>query len=410
MKPLKEATSEFADLALDDQEPLHIIGSVQPHGVLIAFQTPSFTIHYVSENTQEYLGRSPASLLGQSLKQIFSEATVCALTALLQEDDLEVSNPLPIVLAKLPNGDAVQTAYLATAYRTNDVIVLELEPTPAVEEIQSNSFYDCLKPAILNIKQASTLTDLFQQSVQDIRELIGFDRVMLYRFDADHSGVVVAEAVRSDLRSYLGLHYPAIDVPPAARDLFTRRWLRIIPNVNADPVKLRSLTDTDAPLDLSQSGLRGVSLCHLEYLRNMGVTASMSIPVVDQNRLWGLIACHHSVPRLASYETRRMCELLGQLVSVEFVLRQERELNHYLEQIRQVEQQFRQDLLKHPNQIETVLEQNQTVLLNLVQAQGMAIASVIKLFWSVKPLPKPRCKICSNGLQQPTKKSFTPIA
>jgi two-component system, chemotaxis family, sensor kinase Cph1 len=374
MKSLKKVTSELVNRAVDDYAPIHIIGSIQPHGVLLALQVSNLTICQVSENSQEYLRVSPEFLLGQSITHIFSDATVQHITSLLQNNELETANPFSVALAQPFDNAAEKAVYLATAYITNEIMVLELEPMLAVEETQPNHFYDCLRPAILNIKRAPSLTHLFQQVAQDVRKLSEFDRVMIYRFDTDHSGIVVAEAVRPDLESYLGLHYPAADVPLAARRLFTRKWLRTIPDVNAVPVKLLALDNTEEPLDLSQSGLRGVSPCHLEYLRNMGVAASMSIPIIDQNQLWGLIACHHYTPKLASYKARRMCELLGQLVSVEFVLQQERELHHYLEQIRQIERQFRQDLVKYPDRIETVLRRNQKALLNLVQAQGMAIA------------------------------------
>jgi len=373
MKSLQKITSELANLAVDDYEPIHIIGQVQPHGVLLALQASDLTITQVSENTQEYFGLSPEALLGQSLAQIFSDATVQRITVLLQAEDLEAANPFPIALSQVLTA-AAETAYLATAHCSNEMIVLELEPAPSVEEAQPERFYNRLKPALVSIKKAHTLIHLFQQAAHEIRQLTEFDRVMIYRFDTDNSGIVVAEAGRPDLDSNLGLHYPAADIPASARNLFARKWLRLIPDVNYAPVKLISLAGKDKSLDLSQSGLRGVSSCHLEYLRNMGVAASMSIPIIDQNQLWGLIACHHYQPKLVNHETRQMCELLGQLLSVEFVLQQKRELCHYLGQIRQIERDFRHDLVQHPNSIEPVLQRNQMALLNLVRAQGVAIA------------------------------------
>lgn len=374
-KPLQQRTSELVSLAVADREPIHMIGRIQPHGMLLAFQASDLVIIQVSENTQRYLGAAPNALLGQPLSSIFTEATVQCITARLEEDALEAANPLPIVLAQPYAADSSEGAILqAVAYQAHDIVILELEPMPSVEAARLDNFHDRLRPAITNIKHASTLTQLFQHVATEVRKLIGFDRVMLYRFDDDHSGIVVAEALLPGLESYLGLHYPAADVPSVARKLFTRKWLRLIPDVNHVPVKLVSLAGKDFSLDLSQSGLRGVSPCHLEYLRNMGVAASMSIPIIDQNRLWGLIACHHYTPKLVSYETRRLCELLGQLVSVEFILQQERELHSDLEQIRRIERELRQDLLQGSDPIETVLQRNQTTLLDLVRAQGVAIA------------------------------------
>ncbi|MBW4487476.1 MAG: response regulator [Trichocoleus desertorum ATA4-8-CV12] len=376
MKPLKRVTSELVGLAVDDREPIHIIGQIQPHGLLLALHEPDLTITHLSENTQGYFGLASESLLGQPLSHIFTGETVESITALLQNES-DTSNPFAISLKLPPLSDSSspqEAAFLATMHRNAQAIVLELEPMPSANPIESGEFYSQLTRALVNIKQASTLTELFQNVAKEVRKVIQFDRVMIYRFDTDHSGIVVAEELSSELESYLGLRYPAADIPSVARDLFTRKWLRVIPDVNYQPVNLVAAETVDAPLDLSQSGLRGVSPCHLEYLRNMGVSASMSIPLIDQNQLWGLVACHHYSPKLVGYETRRVCELLGQLVSVELVLQQERELQNYREQIRRIEEGFRQDLLKYPNRIDTVLKRNQAALLNLVQAQGVAIA------------------------------------
>ncbi|MEP0870037.1 ATP-binding protein [Trichocoleus desertorum AS-A10] len=376
MKPLKRVTSELVGLAADDREPIHIIGQIQPHGLLLALQEPDLTITQLSENTQGYFGLALESLLGQPLSYIFTDETVESITALLQ-NGADTSHPFAINLKAPPVSEASSSqaaAFLATMHRNDQAIVLELEPMPSTNPIQSGEFYSQLTQALVNIKQASTLTELFQNVAKEVRKVIQFDRVMIYRFDADHSGIVVAEELNSGLESYLGLRYPAADIPSVARNLFTRKWLRVIPDVHYQPVNLVATESVEAPLDLSQSGLRGVSPCHLEYLRNMGVSASMSIPLIDQNQLWGLVACHHYSPKLVGYETRRVCELLGQLVSVELVLQQERELQNYRERIRRIEEGFRQDLLKYPNRIDTVLKRNQETLLNLVQAQGVAIA------------------------------------
>lgn len=376
MKPLKRVTSELVGLAVDDREPIHIIGQIQSHGLLLALQELDLTITQASENTQSYFGLPVESLLGQPLSHIFADETVEHITTLLQ-DELETSSPFAVSLRSsiLPELASTQdSAFLATMHRNEQGVILEVEPLPLGNPIESTEFYSRLTGALINIKRASSLTELFQNVAKEVRKMIKFDRVMIYRFDDDHTGIVVAEELRSGLESYLGLRYPAADIPSVARNLFTRKWLRMIPNVAYQPVNLVSADPDSAPLDLSLSSLRGVSPCHLEYLHNMGVSASLSIPLIDQNQLWGLVACHHYSPQLVGYETRRVCELFGQLVSVELVLQQERELQNYREQIRRIEEGFRQDLLKYPNRIDMVLKRNQEALLKLVQAQGVAIA------------------------------------
>lgn len=372
-QPLQQLTSDLVSRAAADREPLHMIGQLQPHGMLLAFQASDRMIRHVSANTSAYLGLAPSALLGQPLTSVFAAATVQCITTWLEAGTLEPVHPVPIILSQ-PAAAAPRAGALliGTAHHTSDLVILELEPVPAAATCLEPLHYR-LQSVILKLQQAATLTHLFQQVVNEVRQLIGYDRVMIYRFAADHSGSVVAEALLPGLESYLGLHYPAADVPFAARALFRQNGLRLIPDVDYVPVKLVALDNRTVALDLSQSSLRGVSACHLEYLRNMGVAASMSMPILDQERLWGLIACHHSTPKLVSYETRRLCELLGQLVSIAFVLQQEREVHRDLEQIRHIERAFRQDLLQDPDKIEAVLQRNQTPLLALVRAQGLAL-------------------------------------
>lgn len=150
-------------------------------------------------------------------------------------------------------------------------------------------------------------------------DLTGFDRVMLYRFENDGSGTAIAEAKSAQIDSFLGWHYPASDIPQQAKELYRLNLLRIIPDVFYDPIPLEPALNpvTGAPLDLSLSVLRSVSPMHTEYLRNMGVQASMSISLLQDRQLWGLIACHHDVPKQLSYETRTICEFLGQVISFE---------------------------------------------------------------------------------------------
>ncbi len=125
--------------------------------------------------------------------------------------------------------------------------------------------------------------------------MTGFDRVMVYRFAQDDSGEVIAESTHAGVESFLGLHYPASDIPRQARGLYERNWLRIIPDVEAVPSPIQPTLDSAGkPLDLSQSVLRSVSPIHIEYLENMGVRASMSVSILREGRLWGLFACHHN--------------------------------------------------------------------------------------------------------------------
>jgi two-component system, chemotaxis family, sensor kinase Cph1 len=156
--------------------------------------------------------------------------------------------------------------------------------------------------------------------VKEIRRVTGFDRVMVYQFDSEGAGIVIAEDTDQET-PYLDLHYPSSDIPRQARQLYTLNWLRLIPDAHYQPVALIPANHplTNQPIDLSLSVLRSVSPIHLEYLHNMGVMASMSISLLQNQKLWGLIACHHSSPKYIPYYIRTVCEFIGQVMSVELV-------------------------------------------------------------------------------------------
>jgi light-regulated signal transduction histidine kinase (bacteriophytochrome) len=170
---------------------------------------------------------------------------------------------------------------------------------------------------IARLQQTQDLRTFYRVAAREMRGLTGFDRVMIYRFDHDGSGEVVAEAVRAGLESYLGLHYPASDIPKQARILYERNWLRIIPDVGARPAPVEPMLDAAGqPIDLSMSILRSVSPIHIEYLQNMGVGASMSVSILRDGKLWGLFACHHYATHVVPFERRTAAELFGQMFSL----------------------------------------------------------------------------------------------
>lgn len=374
MEPLKRATSNLVERADDDRQPIQFIDRIQPYGVLMAIEESTLNILRVSQNTKDYFRLSAQEIVGQCLSEILASSTLAELTTALNSDNLEAINPFSATLKAQSDRSHLATArFLATAHRTDEVVILELEPLLTSQPSPSDELYRQLKRAIVNIKRASTLQELYQNVAREVRTVTEFDRVMVYRFDSDYSGIVVAEDCNPGLESYLGLHYPAVDIPTSARSLFLSNWLRTIPDIDYEPVPLVGADPTNAPLDLSRAMWRGVSPCHLEYLQNMGVSATLTISLMDGDRLWGLIACHHYTPKFVGYQTRKTCELLGQIISLELVLQQERQWQQYRDRIDRIEKDFRQDLAKSPDRIEAVLRRNQNALLDLVEAQGVAI-------------------------------------
>jgi light-regulated signal transduction histidine kinase (bacteriophytochrome) len=212
-------------------------------------------------------------------------------------------------------------------------IVLEFEPS----EPEEAAALLTLRTVVNSLERHVSQRDLCRDAARKVRALTGFDRVMVYRFDEDGSGEVVAEAARSGLSPFLGLRYPAADIPVQARALYERNILRIIVDIDAAPVAIvPALTPEGMPLDLSMSVLRSVSPIHLEYLRNMDVRSSMSISILRGGRLWGLIACHHSTPKHVGFQRRSVVELFGQMFSYLLEVRSREEERRHDEQARDI--------------------------------------------------------------------------
>jgi len=377
-EPTPIAPSELTTLEECSEESIYTPGHIQPYGIVLWLQETDLKIVQVSENIDQFFGMSAAALLGQPLERLFSRRQVQQIAGYLAQKDLAIYNPFELKTRRKVNqvdqGRKTQT-FRSTLHRTVNGSILELEPQLHTHKTNAINSYHRLQKAILHLRSATNLTDLAQILAQEVKAIAGFDRVMIYRFEADDHGVVIGEAKEKYLESYLGLHYPAIDIPIPARKLFYRNWVRQIPAVNYTPVPLISASDrlSNPPLDLSACILRGVSPFHIEYLQNMGVAGTLTISLIDDRRLWGLIACHHYSPRLVNYETRKTCEFLGQFASIELIHQQERELNLYRMQIKTIQEQFQQAFQQEANFIEQVLIRNASHLLDFVRARGAAI-------------------------------------
>ncbi|MEO0739975.1 MAG: ATP-binding protein [Bacteroidota bacterium] len=296
-----------------DREPIHIPGTVQAHGALLVVDRAGAVVQ-VSANVGIFIGRESQDVLNQPCSACFVDADgVRLMRALGDGQDWSELNPLPLVTH---SGVRVNVI----GHRQEGGTVLELEPSedaiwyPEPQPVQR---------AIRALNRAATVEALQDAIVTEVKRLTGFDRVMLYRFDRDWNGAVVAEAAREGIGSFLGLRFPASDIPAQARTLYAKNTLRLIPTVEAETAALVPERNplTRERLDQSACVLRSVSPIHIQYLKNMGVAASMSISVLDEGRLWGLIACHHYAPRYVPYRLRAASDLLGQVFSMQFALR-----------------------------------------------------------------------------------------
>jgi len=363
-------TDETIDLTNCDRELIHIPSLIQPHGVLLVLQDPTLEILQVSSNTQEVVGRQPEELLGKPLSSLLDVKQIKLLQKCLAED-FESVNPLNLSIKYLNKS----IYFDGIVHRLDNIIILELEPKKAKGETGFFDFYQQVRGTITRIQKAPTLLEMCQIVVTEVRRITGFERVMVYKFDQEGAGSVIAEDTNQET-PYLDLHYPPSDIPKQARQLYTLNWLRLIPDASYQPVALIPANNplTNQPLDLSLSVLRSVSPIHLEYMQNMGVTASMSISLMHEKKLWGLIACHYSLPKYVSYNIRTICEFIGQVMSVELVNKEASEDIDYKRQLKSLQTQFVEEL----SQAEYFLDgmvQLKSQLLNLVGATGAAICS-----------------------------------
>lgn len=285
-------------------EPIAVPGAVQPHGALLAVTEPDLAVVVASADAADVLGTTPATLA-----DVLAPADLDRLRDGLAGDLAEL-NPLRVRIG----GAELDLV----AHRADGLLVTEWEPLAGAEEAGA-AWHRRLPLVLQRLSAATSLDDLTTALARDVRSLTGFDRVMVYRFDPEWNGEVVAEDRRADLEPFLGLRYPASDIPAQARALYETNWLRLIPDATYRRVPLEPAANpvTGRPLDLSGAVLRSVSPVHLEYLANMGVVASMSVSLVDRGRLWGLVACHsYSGPHRPSYADRVAAEFLGRTASL----------------------------------------------------------------------------------------------
>ncbi len=358
------------DLTNCDREPIHIPNLIQPHGVLLGVSREEYKILQVSLNTEEMLGIKPQELLKKPLSEFLGEEQVTAIRCCLSED-FDHINPLPIKLTC--NGSTF--TFNGIVHHNREIIILELEPSQPSEEVDFLNFYKLVKSPINKIQNTNTLDELCQAIVTEVRKITGFDRVMLYRFNSEGAGTVIAEAAKEELEPFLGLHYPATDIPKQAKYLYTLNFLRLIPDATYEPVGLTPQLNplTNKPLDMSMSVLRSVSPLHTEYLENMGVVASMSISLLKNKQLWGLIACHHSTAKKVPYEIRTACEFMGQVVSFELAAKEDSQDLDYKMKLKSIQSQF-VEAISQAEDLETGLTKNPNHLLDLVGAGGVALS------------------------------------
>ena len=309
-----------ATLANCDSEPIHIPGTIQSHGLLMAFDAAG-RLEAWSANAEAMLGVPlGAALSAAELPPIAGDAELQRELQACLAAARAGAVSTPVAVAVLLQG----REHDALLHAAHGRVILEVERrTQTSDELAA--FALKAHRSLADLKRARSVEALLQGAADQVRAITGFDRVMAYRFRHDASGEVVAEAKIDALEPYVGRRYPASDIPAQARRLYTLSTLRLIADVGSEPVPLLGQAG-GTPVDMSYAVLRSVSPIHIEYLRNMGVGASMSVSIVIDGKLWGMLACHHGGPRHVPNSVRMASDVIAQVLaaSLQSILQQER--------------------------------------------------------------------------------------
>lgn len=341
------------DLTNCDREPIHLLGGIQPIGFLLAASN-DWIIVRASTNVADFIGHDHAGLIGRPLAEIFPAALLHDLrnrmTTLRGPDAVE----------RLFNCAIVKGApeFDISLHLSFGQIIIEAQPS----EGQAKDTTSIVTSMVSRLDLTPDIPTLYREVARQVRAYLGYDRVMVYKFDREGSGEVVGEACRSGIGTFKGLRYPASDIPVQARALYKRNLLRVISDVNAEAVPVLPERDEDGRLlDLSLSVLRSVSPIHIEYLKNMGVGASLSISIVVDGELWGLIACHHYSAMCPPLQKRSVSQLFAQMFSLRLESRERQAAMQYEARARDISDQLLsavasdETLLKDPDWLADIL-------------------------------------------------------
>ncbi len=295
-----------------ESEPIRIPGAVQQHGFLLVADGEFGAVLVASENAERFLGLPLRLILGTRLETLLGRELLSALQALRHSPASEHEGLVTYLGSFRLNSDF----FSVTTHCSGPKRILEFELQDRL--VGPEMMNSVITNFVGTLSRLRTQEELCNALAQQIASLTGFDRILLYSFDAEGHGTVLAEINNGRLPSYLGLRFPASDIPRQARELYLLNTVRIIPDADYTASPLEGLPGEDAArLDLSLCGLRSVSPTHLEYMRNMGTMSSMSVSLIVDGCLWGLISCHHAEPRLVPYLVRSACDMLAKLTSTQ---------------------------------------------------------------------------------------------
>ncbi len=370
-----------ADLSNCEREQIHLAASIQPHGALLLVREPDLVIVQESANAAHFLGlasveaaagtgghaigSASSSLLGRPLGDISAD--------LVDQLGPHLGDPLdvlPIPIRCRVNANARDVAYDGLVHRPpGGGLVIELERAGPSVDLDAD-----VAKALQPITTAGSIRALCDETARVFRKLTGYDRVMVYRFDAEGHGEVFSEEKRTTLEAFLGNRYPASDIPQIARRLYERNRVRVLVDVHYQPValtpRLSPLTGED--LDMSLCFMRSTSPIHIQYLKNMGVCATLVVSLLVGGKLWGLVSCHHYEPRQIHFEMRSVCELLAEVVGTRIAALESFALSQAELSVRRLEQRMKEGISRDGDWRSALFDPSQSIL-KPVAATGAAL-------------------------------------
>ncbi|GAO37864.1 putative two-component histidine kinase [Sphingomonas changbaiensis NBRC 104936] len=351
-----------------EQEPIRIPGSIQPQGALLVLDPVSQVVMQAAIGDRSALADDRGAI-GRPIKDVLTPGAA----AVVQDLDAKVPPAGSVSLGALRTG---ATLHHLVAHRSGGMLILELERASETEPRSFDEVYPHVRDFLDDLQHANSIEDVASLAAREVRRITGLDRTMVYQFDEAWNGTVIAEDRNDRLPSYLDLRFPASDIPAQARELYRLNRLRLIADATYTPVPIEPVLNpkTGAPVDLSHSILRSVSPVHLEYMRNMGTMASMSISLLRDGQLWGLISCHNRDATQVGYHIRTACDFIGQVVSMQIAAKESAALAQKRSALQTVQSRLLAQMAAAGNFVTGLLAGTDD-LLALTGAAGAAIVS-----------------------------------
>ncbi|SAK83089.1 sensory box histidine kinase [Caballeronia hypogeia] len=355
------------------REPIHIPGGIQPHGVFFGVDAHCHILQ-VSANVEQFAHLAPQACLGRALSDLLGQhASERASAGLKQLAQLARDGTALHVGNVVIEGWTPRGPLAIVVHRYEGLLFVEVEPAQDTADVFS-TMYPLVRSFVTEVQTMRTVEQLCQFAATEIARITGFGRTLVYQFDEEGHGNVLAEALEAGYPSYLNQHFPASDIPAQARELYRKNRIRLISNANYEAAPLVPMLHpaTGRPTDLTYASLRSVSPVHLQYMRNMGTLASMSMSIVVDDKLWGLISCHHATPRLPPFEVRTACEHVAQIVSLQIEARETQAEAQYRLELRRMLSTLLSSMANTDSFVEALVS-DASGLLGFTRSSGAAV-------------------------------------